>query len=54
MITAAEWVRVQSVEWQLLAFYWNEPDHGGHFAALEVPDLFAEELRRCFRAVRGA
>jgi epoxide hydrolase len=35
-------------------FYWNELDRGGHFASLEVPDLFTEELRRCFRAVRGA
>jgi epoxide hydrolase len=33
-------------------FYWNELDRGGHFASLEVPDLFTEELRRCFRTVR--
>ncbi len=33
-------------------FYWNELDRGGHFASLEVPDLFTEELRRCFRAMR--
>ena len=31
-------------------FYWNERDRGGHFAQLEVPELFVEELRRCFRA----
>jgi pimeloyl-ACP methyl ester carboxylesterase len=34
-------------------FYWNELDRGGHFASLEVPDLFTEELRRCFRTLRG-
>jgi len=33
-------------------FYWNELDRGGHFASLEVPNLFTEELRRCFRALR--
>ena len=30
-------------------FYWNERDRGGHFAQLEVPELFVEELGRCFR-----
>jgi pimeloyl-ACP methyl ester carboxylesterase len=34
-------------------FYWNELDRGGHFASLEVPDLFTEELRRCFRTLRN-
>jgi hypothetical protein len=34
-------------------FYWNELDRGGHFASLEVPDLFTEELRCCFRTLRG-
>jgi pimeloyl-ACP methyl ester carboxylesterase len=33
-------------------FYWHELDRGGHFAALEVPELFTEELRRCFRPFR--
>ena len=28
--------------------YWNELDRGGHFAALEQPELFVEELRACF------
>ncbi|MHA6629504.1 epoxide hydrolase family protein [Pseudonocardia sichuanensis] len=32
--------------------YWNEPDRGGHFAALEQPELFAAELRAFFRLVR--
>ncbi len=33
-------------------FYWHELDQGGHFASLEKPDLFVEELRTCFRKVR--
>jgi pimeloyl-ACP methyl ester carboxylesterase len=32
--------------------YWNELDRGGHFAAFEQPELFVEELRRCFRLMR--
>jgi epoxide hydrolase len=28
--------------------YWSEPDKGGHFAAMEQPAMFVEELRRCF------
>jgi len=31
-------------------FYWHELDHGGHFAQLELPGLFTDELRRCFRS----
>ena len=34
--------------------YWHELDRGGHFAPLEVPELFTEELRRCFRSFREA
>jgi pimeloyl-ACP methyl ester carboxylesterase len=33
-------------------FYWHQLDQGGHFASLEKPDLFVEELRTCFRNVR--
>lgn len=33
-------------------FYWNELDKGGHFAALEQPALFLEEMRRAFRTQR--
>jgi pimeloyl-ACP methyl ester carboxylesterase len=29
--------------------YWNSLDEGGHFAAMERPDQFIEELRGCFR-----
>lgn len=32
--------------------YWNELDRGGHFAAWEQPELFVEELRKCFRLMR--
>jgi pimeloyl-ACP methyl ester carboxylesterase len=32
--------------------YWNEPAHGGHFAAFEQPGLFLDELRSFFRLVR--
>ena len=32
--------------------YWHEADRGGHFAAFEVPDLFVDELRACFRPLR--
>jgi pimeloyl-ACP methyl ester carboxylesterase len=28
--------------------YWNQPARGGHFAALEQPDLFVDELRSFF------
>jgi pimeloyl-ACP methyl ester carboxylesterase len=31
---------------------WTEFDRGGHFPAMEVPDLLADELRRFVRAVR--
>jgi hypothetical protein len=33
--------------------YWNEPERGGHFAALEQPALFVNEVRACFRALRS-
>lgn len=32
--------------------YWNEAPRGGHFAALEQPDLFVSELRKAFSAAR--
>jgi len=32
--------------------YWNEVACGGHFAALEQPELFVTELRRCFSLLR--
>jgi pimeloyl-ACP methyl ester carboxylesterase len=32
--------------------HWTEYDRGGHFAALEAPDLFVEDVRSFFRTVR--
>jgi pimeloyl-ACP methyl ester carboxylesterase len=32
--------------------YFNEVDRGGHFAAWEYPELFAEELRAAFKSLR--
>ena len=32
--------------------YWAEPPRGGHFAALEVPELVVGDLRAFFRLVR--
>jgi len=32
--------------------YWHEVDKGGHFAAWEQPQLFAEEIRAAFRSLR--
>jgi pimeloyl-ACP methyl ester carboxylesterase len=32
--------------------YFNEVDKGGHFAAWEEPQLFAEEIRAAFRSLR--
>ncbi len=32
--------------------HWSEPPRGGHFAAMEVPDLFVDDVREFFRLVR--
>ncbi|HEY7775216.1 MAG TPA: alpha/beta hydrolase, partial [Kineobactrum sp.] len=32
--------------------HWNELTAGGHFAALEQPELLIRELRNCFRTLR--
>jgi len=32
--------------------YFNEVDRGGHFAAWEEPDLFAQEVRAGFKSLR--
>ena len=32
--------------------HWTEFDHGGHFAALEVPEFLVDDMRRFFRKVR--
>ena len=33
---------------------WTEMPRGGHFAAMEEPDLLVEDLRAFFRPLRGA
>ena len=42
--------------WTELAYhklvYYNRPDRGGHYAAWTLPQLFSEELRAGFRALR--
>lgn len=32
--------------------YWNEMPEGGHFAAMEVPELFVDDIRTFFRRFR--
>ena len=32
--------------------HWNELDKGGHFAALEQPAVFVDEIRACFAQLR--
>jgi pimeloyl-ACP methyl ester carboxylesterase len=39
-------------ERQINIVHWSEFDRGGHFAALEQPALFAQDLRAFFRQVR--
>ena len=40
------------VERQFNVTHWVEMPRGGHFAAMEQPDLFAEDVRNFFRSVR--
>jgi pimeloyl-ACP methyl ester carboxylesterase len=32
--------------------HWSEFDRGGHFAALEAPDLLVGDIREFFRSLR--
>ena len=32
--------------------YWNDAPRGGHFAAWEQPQIFVEEVRKCFALMR--
>ena len=32
--------------------HWTEFDHGGHFAAMEAPDLLVADIREFFRPLR--
>jgi pimeloyl-ACP methyl ester carboxylesterase len=40
------------VERQYRVTHWAEMPRGGHFAAMEQPELFVEDVRRFFRTVR--
>jgi epoxide hydrolase len=40
------------VERRYRVTHWAEPPRGGHFAAMEVPDLFVDDVRAFFRTVR--
>ncbi|MGQ0636939.1 MAG: epoxide hydrolase family protein [Planctomycetaceae bacterium] len=40
------------VEAQLNVTHWTEMPRGGHFAALEAPDLLTDDVRKFFRTVR--
>lgn len=33
--------------------HWNELGRGGHFAAFEQPSTYVDEVRTCFRSLRG-
>jgi pimeloyl-ACP methyl ester carboxylesterase len=41
------------VERQFNLVRWSHPPRGGHFAALEVPELFVAEVRDALRPLRG-
>lgn len=47
-----------SERWARLRFpdlrYYSRAARGGHFAAMEVPDLFIDEVRAAFRAIEAA
>lgn len=43
-----EWVETRYTD----VHHWTEHDKGGHFAALEVPAAFVEDVRACFRPFR--
>jgi microsomal epoxide hydrolase len=40
------------VEQRYHVTHWSEMPRGGHFAAMEQPELFVEDVRRFFRSVR--
>ncbi len=40
------------VEQRYNVTHWAEPARGGHFAAMEVPDLYVDDVRAFFRTVR--
>ncbi len=46
--TSRRWAEMQFADLR----YFNELDHGGHFAAFEHPSLFVDEVRACYRTMR--
>ncbi len=42
------------VEARYEVVHWTQPPRGGHFAAMEVPDLFVDDVRTFYRALRRA
>ncbi len=44
--------RKRWVEDSMNLILWNEHAKGGHFASLEAPDIFVEDVRECFRGLR--
>ncbi len=42
------------VEARYRVVHWTHPSRGGHFAAMEVPALFVDDVRTFFRGVRTA
>jgi microsomal epoxide hydrolase len=40
------------VEHRYNVTHWTEHDRGGHFAAMQVPDLFVDDVRTFFRSLR--
>ena len=42
------------VEHRYNVVHWSEPPRGGHFAAMEVPDVFVDDVRDFFRPRRQA
>jgi microsomal epoxide hydrolase len=40
------------VEGRYNLVHWTDPPRGGHFAAMEVPDVFVDDVRTFFRLVR--
>jgi len=41
------------VEHRYNVTHWTNHDRGGHFAAMQVPDLFVDDVRAFFRPLRG-
>ncbi len=49
LLTSERWARKRFPN----LIYWNELEQGGHFAAMEQPTVFVNEVRKCFSAILG-